>query len=173
MPSRRKRTRGQSVVEFALVVPFSCFVLLIAVDFGRLFFSYIQIENAAREAAAYGATSPTDISGMQARAIQEKNSQGQRGESAIVVTSTCANQAGAGISCTGAAGGSGAGNTLTVRVSQAFTFLTPIISGFFGGGLQVQTSATAAVLGTAPESGGSNPGGCAAPTLHSPSRRQA
>ena len=31
-----------------------------AVDFGRLFFTYIQVSNAAREAADYGAAQPTD-----------------------------------------------------------------------------------------------------------------
>ena len=44
-----------AMVEFALIVPLFMLLLLAAVDFGRLFFSYVQINNAAREAAAYAA----------------------------------------------------------------------------------------------------------------------
>ena len=69
-----RRRRGQSVVEFALVLPIFLALLLTAVDFGRLFFTYIQVSNVAREAAAYGATQPTHSIGMQARAVQESNS---------------------------------------------------------------------------------------------------
>ena len=35
----RPRTRGQALVEFALVLPIMILVLLLAIDFGRLFFS--------------------------------------------------------------------------------------------------------------------------------------
>ncbi len=82
--------RGQSLVEFALVLPIFLVLLLMAVDFGRLFFTYIQVSNAAREAAAYGATQPTDSVGMQSRAVQEKNAQSQ-GEGPLdpIITQLC------------------------------------------------------------------------------------
>ena len=69
-------------------------LLLMAVDFGRLFFTYIQVSNAAREAAAYGAAQPTDTVGMQARAVQEKNSQTQGEGPLDPIATSCANQAG-------------------------------------------------------------------------------
>jgi Flp pilus assembly protein TadG len=51
----RVRTRGQGLVEFALVVPLM-FLLAVAVgDFGRLFNAAVATESAAREAADYGA----------------------------------------------------------------------------------------------------------------------
>ena len=83
LPERRFRTgerrgsSGQSVVEFALGLPIFLLFLLMAVDFGRLFYTYVQVSNAAREAAIYGATQPSDDSGMQVRAVQEKSSQTQ------------------------------------------------------------------------------------------------
>src|SRR4051794_18751060 len=55
-----RRRRGQSVVEFALILPAFLLLMLIAVDFGRIFFTSIQLNNAVREAANYGATKPTD-----------------------------------------------------------------------------------------------------------------
>src|SRR5712664_2367906 len=76
-----RRSRGQALVEFALIVPVMLLLLLIAIDFGRLFFSYVQIHNAAREAASYGSHAPTNTAGMTNVAAQETNSQSQVGES--------------------------------------------------------------------------------------------
>jgi Flp pilus assembly protein TadG len=166
-PTRRARRHGagQSVVEFALVVPIFLLLLLMAVDFGRLFYSYVQISNAAREAAAFGATAPTDTAGMQSRAVQEKNSQSQGEPPLDPITTRCANPAGATITCASAPGGTGAGNTLTVAVHQPFDFITPLIDDFFGNDLRVSASATTAVLGTAATGGGVGPGACGGPTV--------
>jgi Flp pilus assembly protein TadG len=52
---RRHRPRGQSVVEFALVVPLLLLVLIAIADFGRFYTSAVAVESAAREAADFGA----------------------------------------------------------------------------------------------------------------------
>jgi PKD repeat protein len=157
---RDPRSLGQSVVEFALVVPVFIFLLLMAVDFGRLFFSYVQVTNAAREGAAYAAAAPTDTVGIQARALQETSVQGQAGEHPLVVTASCANTAGASMACANAPGGTGKGNTVTVHVEEPFGFLTPLMSQFVGSGFQIGSSSTVAVLGLAPTGSGSG-GVCA------------
>ena len=43
--ARRRRTRGQSLVEFALVLPVLLFLTLIALDFGRVYLGYINLQN--------------------------------------------------------------------------------------------------------------------------------
>lgn len=53
-PSRRS---GQSVVEFALVLPILLLLLVGIADLGRLYASVVAVESAAREAADYGAFS--------------------------------------------------------------------------------------------------------------------
>jgi Flp pilus assembly protein TadG len=55
MPSvkRRSDARGQSVVEFALIVPIMVVVLFAIVDFARIYTTMVSIESAAREAADY------------------------------------------------------------------------------------------------------------------------
>lgn len=148
------------MVEFALVLPVFLFLVVIAIDFGRLFFTNIQIANAAREGANIAASSPTDTSLIEARVAQEKNTQGQRGEGTFVVTTVCADPSGTTIACALATGGGGPGNTVTVSVQGPFTFLTPIINGFFGGSLQVTNAATAAVLGYVPGAGATQPPTC-------------
>ena len=51
----RKREDGQSLVEFALIVPIFLLVLFAIVDFGMAFHAWITITNSAREGARAGA----------------------------------------------------------------------------------------------------------------------
>ena len=54
-PPSRIHHNGQSVVEFALVVPILLLMVIAIADLGRLYGSAVAIEAAAREAADYGA----------------------------------------------------------------------------------------------------------------------
>jgi PKD repeat protein len=161
--TRAGPTRGQAVVEFALIMPVFLLLLLLAVDFGRLYFSRIELTNAAREGAAFGASSPTDLASIAGHARLETSSQAQRGETAIAVSATCADAAGATLACSQATGGPGAGNRITVNVTERFTFLTPFVNGFFNDDFTMAASATAGVLGYAAQGGGSAPGSCSQP----------
>jgi Flp pilus assembly protein TadG len=51
--SRRKR-RGAAAVEFALLLPFLCFVFAVTVDFCRVFYYSLTVSNCARNGAIYG-----------------------------------------------------------------------------------------------------------------------
>jgi Flp pilus assembly protein TadG len=46
--------RGQSIAEFALIVPFLLLIVIAIADLGRLYVSAVAVEAAAREAADYG-----------------------------------------------------------------------------------------------------------------------
>jgi len=52
---RRRHSRGQGLVEFALILPLLLVLLLMAIDFGRVFFGTVALHNAARIGADYGA----------------------------------------------------------------------------------------------------------------------
>jgi Flp pilus assembly protein TadG len=67
-------SRGQSYVELALALPVLAIILVVAVDFGRLFYTYLEVINAARAGAQYGANSvitAADASGMTTAAKQD------------------------------------------------------------------------------------------------------
>ena len=51
----RPRVRGQSLAEFALMLPVLLLIVLAGLDFARLFYSWITLTNAARNGASYAA----------------------------------------------------------------------------------------------------------------------
>lgn len=55
-------TRGQALVEFALVLPLLALLLVVAVDFGRVFFGWVSLTNAARVGANYAGYTPNLLS---------------------------------------------------------------------------------------------------------------
>ena len=52
---KHRASRGQSLVELALITPLMLLLLLAAIDLGRLFYAQITIANSAREGAMVAA----------------------------------------------------------------------------------------------------------------------
>lgn len=59
MPQRHRGARGQSLTEFALVLPVLMLVFTGIIQFGFLLSGQIGLINGVREAARYGSVSPT------------------------------------------------------------------------------------------------------------------
>ena len=51
-------SRGQALVETALILPILVMILLLGIDLGRVFFTQIDLRNAAHEATMFGGTTP-------------------------------------------------------------------------------------------------------------------
>ena len=67
MRRRRNRQSGQSLVEFALVLPVFLLILAGIIDMGFMFYSRITVINAARDGARSAVTAidnPTNIPGL-------------------------------------------------------------------------------------------------------------
>ena len=58
----QRRERGQSLVEFALLLPLLLLLVLIAVDFGRVYLGWINLQNMARIGADFAANNATELS---------------------------------------------------------------------------------------------------------------
>src|SRR5262245_6983281 len=73
---RRLGDRGSTLIELALALPILVLILVATVDFARVFYMGIQLTNAARAGAQYGAASlgrSGDFPGMQAAAQNSGN----------------------------------------------------------------------------------------------------
>ncbi len=125
--SPHRRTTGQSLVEFALLLPVLLLLLVGVFDLGRAFHALITLNNAGREAARYGTLHRTNLAGMRAAAIQEALNSG------IVIASgdialTCPN--------TGTAAPCARDTTLLVTITHQYD---PILGFFFPSGVTIRS----------------------------------
>ena len=63
-----KHERGQSLVELAISLLILLYLLSGAVEFGIIFFQFVQLRDAVQEGALYGSINPTDATNIEARA---------------------------------------------------------------------------------------------------------
>jgi PKD repeat protein len=134
--NRGQRRRGQSLAEFALVAPILLLLMLIALDFGRLFLSYVTLNNVVRVAANYGSLNPDQFTGTPNTATYD----------AIVAKET------AGLNCdlqpVGGydppiptyPAGTGLGKPSVSTMTCDFELWTPIVGAFFNGGTLPMTA---------------------------------
>lgn len=111
------RESGQAAVEFALIVPMLLLILLGFFDFGRAFFAYSVVSNAAREGARAGiftSATDTDISGA-----VKKMWVGLDAQPIVAISPTFPRLA---------------TDTISVTVQYSFKPVTPVIDAFLPGG---------------------------------------
>lgn len=100
-------SRGQSIVEFALVLPLLLTIMLGIINFGLICYNYITVNEAAREGARAVAVS------------------GKQADAATAVKKVNSNLSVSGVVLPTAAGG-----TLTVKVSGKVQLVDPVYSAF-------------------------------------------
>lgn len=59
--------KGQSFVEFSVLITILVILLAGVADFGRAYLTILEMRDAAQEGASYGAFAPADFSGVEAR----------------------------------------------------------------------------------------------------------
>ncbi len=83
--------RGQSLAEFALILPVLVLLMLGTIDFGRVFFAYVSVTNAARNGADYASFSSVaanDLTGIRAAVVGDTGDLLNTSDSNPQVTST-------------------------------------------------------------------------------------
>jgi hypothetical protein len=129
-----ERSRGQSLVEFALLLPVFMLFFATTLDLGRLAAAQLSVANAAKEGAFQASTTPTDFN--------PSNPCPSTGDSNLVLCRVQLELKGSGISvnpsdiavtCSQTGCPTGMGSRVTVTVTGRFQLLTPVLSPFFGG----------------------------------------
>ena len=135
--------RGQSLAEFTLILPLLLLLLVVGVDFGRIFLGWVELNNVVREAANFAANNPTAWNSVN----PDPNAQAQ-------YQSLVANDA-ATINCqlptpspaptpsfpNGPDGQNAIGDPVSVSITCRFSVITPIVSSIVGGTVPVTASA--------------------------------
>ena len=122
--STRRRSRGQSLVEFALVLPLFMLILAAIVDFGMGLATSITISNAAREGARLGVVNPsTSAITDRVRAVAS-----ELDSTRLAVSTSCLTSSG---SSWAACSGSGwqQGDSMVVRVDYDYHVIWPLAFG--------------------------------------------
>ena len=100
---RRRFEGGQSLLEFALMLPFMCLLSVGVVEIGRAAYASIIVTNAATAGVEYGSQSITyasDTNGMVTAATNDAKNNAVGGSMTAVATYGCTCDNGAGTSCT-------------------------------------------------------------------------
>lgn len=130
--NRPRTSRGQSVTEFALILPLMMMFLGATIDVARVFQAWISIESAARDAAEQVATSAQTSSAAldQAKTVVCPQVSGLPGYTAGSGTNPCTSPTVTIVSFARSTTAAGASNSfpvasVTVRVELPFQTLFP------------------------------------------------
>jgi Flp pilus assembly protein TadG len=132
-PGRFKSMRGQTLLEFAFVLPMALMLIFAVVDFGHLFYVQMMTQNAVQQAGRYAVTG---------NHMSDPNNPGQN-LSRVASIIQVAEQAAPGVNFSGISissqhGGSGnaggPGDIVTVSLSTSMQLITPLIGRFFPNG---------------------------------------
>jgi len=114
--SKFRPEKGQSLLEFAVGVFLLVLLLSGLVDLGRVFLSYIALEEGTQEGVLYGAVNASDTLGIISKVRTSSNAPINLGDASSVAVA---------VSIIGAAC---AENTLQVSVTYDFQFITPLVN---------------------------------------------
>lgn len=142
---RRSRSRGQSLVEFAMILPVMLVLLAAALDLGRVFFATVTLNNAAREGAFQASQTPESFADGQpcntTTNLVVCRVQLEAKDSGIAIAT-----ADIDMDCSATGCPETSGSTVTVEVTGQFQLLTPLLSVIFGGQtIPMSAAATAQV----------------------------
>jgi Flp pilus assembly protein TadG len=152
----RGSSRGQTLTEFALILPVLLLGLMALLDFGRAIFAYNAISNAARMGGRTAIVNQT-TSEIRARAISQATGIDIDGASTSCPPSgasgVCIQFLTSDLSANCNSSLTALGCVAQVTVKYSFTPLTPIIGRFLGP-IQMNSTTTQAVESTCTSGGG-------------------
>jgi len=162
--------RGQSLVEFALILPILLLLTLIAIDFGRVYLGWINLQNMSRIAADFAANNADGFRSADATTVAATYARYQNQINGDASASNCPLAPGQPAVPqyldTDSDSKIGIGDRAAVSLICRFHVITPLISLVVGSDLNVTASSVfpikSAIVVTS--SGGGGGGGCLLPS---------
>lgn len=118
---RDKKEDGQSIVEFALILPVFLLILCGIIDFGWMFYNQLTLNNACREGARYAVVNTADGADMAAITTHIENS-----------SKNVFDKDGVEINVAYSSPGDPTEGDVTVTLKAEITFFTPVLSSVLG-----------------------------------------
>jgi Flp pilus assembly protein TadG len=128
--NKERREKGQSLVEFVIVLPILLIILAGVLDLGRLYFAYVAITDAAAEGVAYAAINPNNNAEIVERAQGASGGLVQIESDMVTVDSPVV----------------ASGAPVTVTVDYEFTTVTPLINAIVPDGVIPLTAVANGVI---------------------------
>ena len=126
MKLRPSDEKGQSMVEFAMIVPILLLIVVGIIEFGFMFSGFLTLTNASREAARAISLGATD-----ANAIQRAKDSSMQLDGTQMVVVIDPNS-----------GTRQQGDMVTVTISYEYDFLTPFMEAILGSNFMLETDTT-------------------------------
>jgi uncharacterized protein (UPF0333 family) len=121
-----KRQEGQSMVEFALIIPVLLLIVIGIIEFGFMFGSYLSLTNASREAVRYVSLGGTDAAAETRAKEVAIILVPDRMRVTISPSNTLRNR----------------GDSVSVDITYDYEFLTPFMNRFLGNSVTLRSKAT-------------------------------
>ena len=134
-PPGHRHSRGQSLVEFSLLLPVLLLIVLGGIDFGRVFLGWVSLNNTARIAANYAASNAQQMAAGNAAALAAYNNLVQQD----ALTTNC--EPPDPIPAPTFTPSAELGGSARVELTCSFDILTPVISAVLGNQVTVGASA--------------------------------
>jgi PKD repeat protein len=141
------KSRGQSLAELALVLPVILLLTMVALDFGRVYLGYINLQNMTRAAANFAANNSTawsststantaTITKYRNQVLNDAAASNCDLNPAIPVAPVFSD---ASVPADGST--TGIGDNASVALTCKFQVITPVISAILGGSVNVSAAA--------------------------------
>lgn len=150
----RRGQQGQGLTELAIVLPVLLLILMVAIDFGRIYLGWVNLQSMARVAANYAANNASGWNAPIDTAIQQRY-RNLVSNDARKINCDLPNPIPDPIFATG----TDLGDSVQVAISCRFFVLTPVISTILGNDVVASASSTYPVKQGAVASVGGGSGG--------------
>ena len=151
-----RTSRGQALVEMAVILPLLILFLVMAIDLGRVFFSWVGVQNAARIGADYAASHPLDGDWTSLTDPNTKTYVDRMLADATAIGCDLPDP----MPLPTFPDGTSPGNTAVVTLTCDFAPITPVVASLVGAPLKIDAEATFPIRkGIVGMPGGGGPGG--------------